>query len=261
MVLESLNTALGFRSGDRGTHSSRTIMLSELTQLLAAVPATAPLAGYRSAIVEENVLGKKSMATRKLTAQRLSELYGLTPENPLFRNLRRLWPSAGIGRPVLALLCAAARDPLLRVTAPCVLDAPEGRPISKADLDTVLETAFPGRFNDSIRNKIARNAASSWTQAGHLTGRTKKVRSRTRTTREPVAFSLFLGFLSGIRGPALFTSFWATLLDRRPEDILALAGDASAAGLLTFRQAGNVVEVQFPSWLTPDEEVLLHEPH
>ena len=29
----------GFRSGDRGTHTSRTIMLDELSHLLDAVPA------------------------------------------------------------------------------------------------------------------------------------------------------------------------------------------------------------------------------
>lgn len=251
---DPVNTALGFRSGDRGTHSSRTMMLSELTQLLAAVPSEATHAEYRSAIVEENVLGKKSKATRKLTAQRLSELYGLSPENPLFRNLRKLWRSAALGRPALALLCAAARDPLLRTTASCVMNAPDGKSISKLDFDAVLATAYPGRFNDSIRNKIARNAASTWTQTGHLTGRTKKVRSRSRTTLEPAAFSLFLGFLCGSRGPALFTTFWASLLDSRPEDLMLLAEEASASGLLNLRRAGPVVEVTFPGWLAPAEE-------
>ena len=35
---EELSTA-GFRFGDKGTHSSRTIMLSELSDLLATEPA------------------------------------------------------------------------------------------------------------------------------------------------------------------------------------------------------------------------------
>lgn len=235
-------------------------MFSELTEALAAVRPEAPLAEYRSAIVEQNILGKKSLATRKLTAQRLSEIYALSPDSALFRNLRRLWPQAGVGRPALALLCASARDPLLRLVAPAVLRVREGNPISKDDLDAALASSVPGRFNDAIRNKIARNAASSFTQSGHISGRTKKTRSRPRVGREAAAYALFLGYLCGARGPALFTTIWAEFLDRRPEDLLTLAAEASAAGLLKLKQAGPVVDVRFPGWLTPAEEAILDEP-
>ncbi|MBK9374877.1 MAG: hypothetical protein IPN03_14400 [Holophagales bacterium] len=261
MTADDLPEAFGFRTGDRGTHSSRTMMLAELAAALSAVPVDATNVDYRRAIAEENVLGKKSAATRRLTAQRLSELYALSSDVPLFRNLRRLWPTAGSSRPVLALLCASARDPLVRLVAPAVLRVREGAPLSKDDLDAALASAIPGRFNDSIRNKIARNAASSFTQAGHISGRAKKARSRPRVTREAAAYALFLGYLCGLRGPALFTTFWASLLDRRPEEILTLAEEASAAGLLSLKQAGPVVDVQFPGWLTPEEETLLHESH
>lgn len=236
------------------------MMLSELAETLAAVPPEAPPAEYRRAIIEQNILGKKSLATRKLTAQRLSELYALNPDTSLFRNLRRLWPQAGVGRPVLALLCASARDPLLRLLAPAVLKVREGQRISKDDLDTALASSVPGRFNDSIRNKIARNVASSFTQSGHISGRTKKIRSRARVGRAATAYALFLGYLCGVRGPVLFGTIWAELLDRRPEDLLTLAGEASVAGLLSFKQAGPIVDVRFPGWLTPGEEAILDEP-
>ena len=36
----------------------------------------------------------------------------------LFRLLRYFWEVDSPGRPLLAFLCASARDPLLRVTAP-----------------------------------------------------------------------------------------------------------------------------------------------
>lgn len=234
-------------------------MLSELTTLLAAVSPAATNAEYRRVVVDENVLGKKSASTRRLTGQRLSELYSLSPDVPLFRNLRRIWPKAGAGRPLIALLCAAARDPLLRLMAPAVERVRPGDPISKVQLDDALAAAIPGRFNDSIRNKIARNAASSFTQSGHISGRTKKVRARPRVTREAVAYALFLGYLCGVRGPALFTTIWAELLDRRPEDLLSLAEEASAAGLLSLKQAGPVIDVRFPGWLIPEEEAILDE--
>ena len=235
-------------------------MLAELTTLLGTVPADATNADYRRAVAVDNVLGKKSAATRRLTAQRLSELYALSPGVPLFRNLRRLWPQAGAGRPVVALLCAAARDPLVRMLAPTVLRVHPGDPVSKTELDEALATAIPRRFNDSIRNKIARNAASSFTQSGHISGRTKKTRSRPPVGREALAYALFLGYLCGVRGPALFTTTWADLLDRRPEELLALAEGASAAGLLALKKAGPVVDVRFPGWLTPEEEAILDEP-
>ncbi|HQN09731.1 MAG TPA: hypothetical protein PK569_19375, partial [Thermoanaerobaculia bacterium] len=115
----------------------------------------------------------------------------------------------------------------------------------------------PGRFSPKTIRSVAQATSSTWTQSGHFTGRAKKVRSRPRVTREAVAYALFLGYLCGLRGPALFTSFWASLLDRRPEEALTLAEEASAAGLLSLKQAGPVVDVQFPGWLTHEEEALL----
>jgi hypothetical protein len=66
-------------------------MLAELTTLLAYGPASASKAERRSAIVSENVLGKKTTSTRKSTAQRLCELYALEPSVPLFRLLHVFW--------------------------------------------------------------------------------------------------------------------------------------------------------------------------
>ena len=57
----------GFRFGDKGTHTSRTMMLAELTELLEAIPETAPRQAYAEAIIEDNLLGKQTTATRKLT--------------------------------------------------------------------------------------------------------------------------------------------------------------------------------------------------
>ena len=80
--LDSL-TAAGFRFGDKGTHTSRTMMLAELTDLLAAEPGAKSREEYAAAIIEDNVLGKQTTATRRLTNQRLGELYGLDGRVPL----------------------------------------------------------------------------------------------------------------------------------------------------------------------------------
>ena len=88
--------AAGFRFGHIGTHTSRTIMLDELTTVFAAVPADSKATVYVDAIVEENCLAKQTVSTRRLSMQRLRELYALDPSVPIFRILRRLWT---IGQP------------------------------------------------------------------------------------------------------------------------------------------------------------------
>src|SRR2546422_11743918 len=74
----------GFRWGQKGTHTSRTIMLDELRAVLASCRPGATRDDYLAAIHEDNRLGKRTTATRKLSGQRLSELYALDPEMPLF---------------------------------------------------------------------------------------------------------------------------------------------------------------------------------
>ena len=107
----------GFINDPVGTHGSRTIMLAELRLLLGACQASASLEEYRSAIVDENVLLKKTVITRKDSFRRLRELYSLNKNTLLFRALRDLWDDDMQVQPLLALLCAVARDPLLKGTA------------------------------------------------------------------------------------------------------------------------------------------------
>ena len=78
----------GFRSGDRGTHTSRTIMLDELSQLMGAVPGEVSRQEYVDAIARDNCLGKRTAATRQNSLQRLTELYGLDGRLLLFRAVR-----------------------------------------------------------------------------------------------------------------------------------------------------------------------------
>ena len=65
-------------------------MLKELTELLRVVPADGERADYASAIIDENVLGKQTVANRRHTNQNLGELYGLDRKYPV-SGLQRLW--------------------------------------------------------------------------------------------------------------------------------------------------------------------------
>jgi hypothetical protein len=235
----------GFRAGDRGTHTSRTIMLAELTAMLAAVAASAPRTEYLAAIVEENCLGKATASTRSLTYQRLSELYALDPVVPLFRVLRRLWDVDHQGRPLLAMLAALARDPLFAATASCIISLPNGSELIRDDLKRALQEVTGSRLNESVLDKVVRNVSSSWTQSGHLEGRVFKKRRLVKATPSTIAFALYLAHAAGFRGDGLLRSGWVVVLDCEGSAARDLAFAAKRQGLLDLRMAGDVVEITF----------------
>jgi hypothetical protein len=219
------------------------MMLDELTSVLAAAPDGASREGYAAAIVEGNCLGKATTATRRLTNQRLGELYGLDLRIPLFRVLRRLWSIDVPGRPLLALQCAVARDPLLALTVAPVLSLAPGSDLQRDTIRAALREAVDDRLSDATLDKVIRNVASSWEQAGHLVGRTFKKRTPVRATPGSVAFSLYLGHAVGFRGAPLFATGWISLLDCTPAGARDLAIEAKRIGLIDLRIAGEVVDL------------------
>lgn len=251
--------ALGFRRGDRGTHSSRTMMLADLATLLDSVRASSTKEDFRQAVVDENLLSKKTNATRRLAFQRLSELYALDERIPIFRVLRQFWDFGQEGRGLLAILCAAARDPLLRSTADTVLSSRLGEVVSKQAMIEAVREATGERFNDASLDKIARNAASSWTQSGHLSGRTIKIRRTPDATAANTTYAFFLGYLEGVRGPSLCETLWTRILAVSDSTVSELAMEASRRNWMTYRRIGRVMEVTFPGLLTEKEQELIRE--
>jgi hypothetical protein len=248
----------GFRIGDKGTHTSRTIMFKELDLLFEDQEQGVPREAYVSAIVDQNCLGKKTVSTRKLTCQRLSELYGLDPSIPLFRVLRNLWQFDETGRPLLALLTALARDPLLRITSPSILQMNTGEELMRQKLTDALRQSVQNRLNNGTLDTVVRNTSSSWTQSGHLTGRVRKYRQKANPTPIVTAYALVLGYILGARGNGLFNTLWAKVLDTPHEELVFLATDAKRLGFLDLSQAGGVVEVSFTRLFTEDERHLIH---
>jgi len=221
------------------------MMLDELRATLAAAPADAQRNDYVAAIVEHNCLGKPTSATRVLSAQRLTELYALDPDVPLFRVMRHLWPLDERGQPLVALLVAIARDPLLAATAPAVIPLKAGEEFARGPMRQALRAAVGIRLNDATLDKVGRNAASSWSQAGHLTGRTFKVRRLVQPTFGTVALAMLLAYTCGSRGEGLLDSDWLKVIDCQPSHARTLAIDAKRHGLIDLRMAGEVLDVDF----------------
>lgn len=250
---------LGFRFGINGPHAARTMMLGELRQLLAQGEPQAVQADYAAAIVGNNILGKPTLAARQLTLRHLRTLYALDGSNPIFRAMRRLWPSNEAAQPILALAVSLARDPLLRSTQEFLLAQPIGSTVTRRTLERVLALARPDRFSPASLKSFAQNVGGTWTAAGFLTGHQSKVRSQPEASPESLALLLFLSYLGGSTGQRLFSSSWPALLGRRPDELEALAVVAARRGLLEFMSAGGIKEVRFPGYLTPDEERIRQE--
>jgi len=236
------------------------MMLDELRQLLAAVPAVPGVnSDYISAIEEDNCLGKRSHRTRILTRRHLTELYALNPEKALFRALRYFWQRDVQAQPLVAGLCAYARDPFMRATAPLVLDLPEGHMFCRGAIETLLDKQYPGRLSKATLVSTAQNLASTWTKTGHLVGHVNKSRSKAGATPGATAYALLLGFLAGERGESLFRTEYTRLLDCPFETALELAETAAGKGWIVLKRVGNVIEVLFPSILTPQEMGWIYE--
>lgn len=242
--------AWGFRSGARGTHTSRTIMFNELSSLFDAVPGEAIREDYALAVMEQNCLGKRTAVVRKISFQRLTELYALEPQVHLFRVLRKLWCRNETSRPLLALLLALARDPLFRATAAAVICTPYGNEFARQSMKDALTAVVGERLNEAVLDKVVRNASSSWTQSGHFHGRGRKIRQKVEATPAATTFALLLGFAIGRRGRLLFDTPWTAVLDATAEDLIDVAVDAKRLGLLDVKQSGSIIDVSFPALLT-----------
>lgn len=251
--------ALGFRFGKRSVHTSRTMMLAELTTLLAASSPSSTKDEYFQRIIDDNFLGKSTLTTRRLTAKRLTDLYSLDSGVCLFRALRHFWFLDEQARPILALIAALARDTLLRVSVEIILSAEHGGQLTSATTAAFLDAAWPDRFSRATITSLAQNINSTWTQAGYLSGKVRKHRIQPVITPTTVTYALFLAYLEGARAQRLFDSFWVRVLDLSKVKIHDLAIAASHRGWLDYRRVGEVIDIRFPDLLTSQEEELLRE--
>ena len=187
----------GFKFGKNGAHSSRTMMLEELQLLFAATTPSATLQEYQTIIIAQNVLNKSTEKTRTLTFRHLKDLYSLDTQYALFRAFRLFWDLEPSAQGMLALQLAYARDPLFRMSSDAVLSHKPGEQITREEIEALLKKDDAERFSPASLKSFAQNINSSWTQAGYLKGKAKKIRQVPVITPINVSFALFQGYLYG----------------------------------------------------------------
>jgi hypothetical protein len=230
---------MGMKFDGGGPHQSKTMMLAELTTLLASGATDEP----RVAIVRDNLLGKSSVHARKAALYRLKQLYGVGETWPICVLLRGLWELDPGGRPMLALLSALARDPPLRDGAAAVLDALVGEQVRWPAIAAAFEARYPGRLGEKMAKSLAQHAASSWTQAGFLRGAVRKERIRAKPTPAAATYAALIASFCGFGGARLLECRWLDVLDRPVEDRIALLRQAEGLGLARVRSVGDVLEI------------------
>ena len=257
--MSKLNCNFGFVDGKNSTHFARTMMLSDISILMNFGGRDATYDVYRNVVVQENLLGKPSQKSRKLSWNHLSNLYSLSSKHCLFRAFRRLYFLADQGQALLSFQLAYARDPLLRVCAPFLAGLKIGQQISREDTEQFLAECYPERFTRASLKSTAQNINGTWTQAGFLKGRVKKVRRQPVVSEANVTFALFMAYLQGHQSQMMLSSQWVRLLGLPDEDVLRLASQAAQRGLMVYRRTGDVMEFHFPDFLTDQEHEWLHE--
>jgi hypothetical protein len=259
MILsESARGRLGFYFGSSGAHAGRSLMLEDLDVLLRRMPKPLTRAACRTAIIEQNLLAKATYNNRDHVNRRMGQLYALDDSVCLFRNFYRLWELDPASLALSALLLALARDGLLRATTSVVINASLGTELDRKEFAAVLDGHLAGRMSKETLQHAVSNILRTWQATGHVTTALPGRRQRSAMTAGPgaMAFALFLGWLEGARGENLFRTSWAQVLDRSMADCIELATVAARRGMLDFLNAGGVMELRFPGYLTSREEAL-----
>lgn len=232
---------------------SRTIMVPELMLLLDAVDQAAPYDAYLHAAIAENALLKPSLDSRRKSIACLRDRYALDPKTPLFRALRRLAAFEPEALPQLALLTAAARDPLLRATFPLLIERPVGAEVTTADFAHAIGAALPDRFSPITLKAAAERMRASWKQSGHLAGPTqRRLRAQPPISPASIALGLLIGDACGLGGESLLGSQWIAIQGATPSAARAYAQTAAKRGWIELRDAGGVLDVTFRTLLAPE---------
>jgi len=229
--------------------------------LVRAMPLTVTNDDLTKAIVEENVLEKPTLSSRKKSLHHLTQLYGMDPAKALFRVLWDLGHTDLDSLPQLCLVCAYARDPQLRHSFELVRTLRHGEGLERAAMEQHLENGFPGRFSSAMKKSMAQNVNTTWTFGGHLSGKAKKTRRLPEPRPISAAYAVFVGYLTGLRGERLLDSAFVSLVASNRSQLQVALSLASAKGLLSLKQAAGIVEFDFSNLLTPAEQALIHESH
>ena len=149
-----------------------------------------------------------------------------------------------------------ARDSLFRTATSALLERHLGQTLTRQEVAALLDEFSAGRLSPGELRHTAGNVLSSWAQTGLIASVEQPCRQAPLATATTCAFALFLGWLEGGRGQLLLRTAFAQLVAEEAGSVLTLASHAAQRGLLELLNAGGVVEIRFPGYLTISEAQL-----
>ena len=231
---------------DKTAHTHRTIMFSELAKVMDhGIEGD----NYLD-LIHDNVINKATKSGISHTSRYLKRLYDFDSSVPQFIAFKHFWRNSEEKyKPILAILYALGNDFLLAESIPVMNDTQIGKKVTVESLENNIENHYPQKYSENTRRSSAQNIASSWKQAGFITGKVKNIRTQTDITYLVVAFSFLMAYLNGIRGDFILKSNWVKALSLDEKTIRSHAIEAAKRDLLQYQFAGNVTSITFTNLL------------
>lgn len=234
--------------------SARSALYTDLQVLLQARTELLPVADYRRAVVDGNVLSRGSVAAREKVFKELKGRYVLDGGHPLYSAFHHEWRRCGSDqeRALTAYVLLALNDKTVSVTSmewlyPHLRRAP--CEVRIGDLVTHLRQIGKGRhpevakWSPSTLTSVAQHYLASIRDFGLATGTIKKVAVRPALYGCPVR--LLLAALRMLRvSPLQVVRHEAfKLLGIAPEEVIDALSQLNRHGDLRFRMQADVVEL------------------
>ena len=196
--------------------------------------------------LNENIAAKLTKTNQIKTNRYLILLYRFDVEFAPFVCLAHFWQLADEKEQrIITLLFAIGRDFLLSESRQIVIDSEMGEKVTVKSFEDLIERNHPKHYTEKTRKSIAQNLASSWKQAGYITGKVRNIRTKITPGYYTVAFALIMSYLNGDRGEFMLKSKWIRVLDLSEIKIRELAFEASKRDLLQYQYSGSVTTFSF----------------
>ena len=221
-------------------HTARTLMFEELSKVM---DFSIEKDNYHESMAY-NVFGKKSGDGIKKTTNFLSQLYSFDISNTPFKILKYFWQNTDENeKPIIALLFAIQQDYLLTESISVVTESKLLEKVEIEKIEANIEKYHPNRFTKNTLRSVAQNIASSWKQAGFITGKVKNIRTQPEVSYNCVAFAFIMAYLNGLRGDFIVSSKWVKALCLNENQLREMAIEASKRGLIQYQFSGNVTSI------------------
>lgn len=226
---------------------------AELEALLHAAPPNATSMQLRALVLDENVTGKRTAASRDKVWRQLKQNYTLDPALPEYQAFLECVTatSAPSDRGLLFMLMLARNDRLFREVVLNSISSHLSHPgtsIQADDVQVVLNRIAGAQRHWSQETRITarQHVLSALKDFGTLQGGTRKKTARLYPGAYVTLFAARLAQLEGLSPRQTLGSVWFRLLGLDAEGAWNLLHAAASAGVLRCRRQAGVIEIDLP---------------